>query len=224
MREKWLTKRKETKYLVSGYQYHILKSLLASVMDRDPYADSQGEYFVRSLYFDSMNKRDLVEKELGATHRRKIRFRYYNHHPMSLKLETKEKDNRFTLKKSLEIGRDEALAMLANEYEHIKDEQPRLYDHLKTFHYQPVLVMDYEREAYVSDMFNLRINFDKNIRGTKDTQKLFDKDPAMIPITNPNEMILEVKHDGHVPAHIQKILASVDLTPISYSKYYLGSL
>ena len=218
------TKRKETKYFVSRTQYTILSSLLKSVMDVDKNSNDNGEYFVRSLYFDTLNRKDLMEKEAGINHRRKIRFRYYSENPDFLKLETKEKINRYTIKKSDFITKEEAIKILDLDFNPIKDDNLKLYNHLLMFSYRPVVIIDYEREAYVSDNFNLRINFDKNIRGSSNCLDPFNEDLLMVPLIEPELYILEVKHDGHLPEYIQQILATVDLTPVSYSKYYYGGL
>ena len=220
----WRTKRRETKYMITEYQYSILRSLLGAIMDRDSNADESGEYFVRSLYFDSLNRRDFHEKEMGMNHRRKIRFRFYSKKPKILKFEVKEKVNKHTLKQSIAMDLNSAMDFFALDFSTLENEYMRLYDHMKTFIYRPSILIDYEREAYVSDMFNLRINFDKNIRGCSDPESWLLEDPFMIPLIDAGMMILEVKHDGHIPEYIQSILASVDLTSISYSKYYLGGL
>lgn len=224
MKKDWYTKRKESKYIIREYQYVILQSLLEAVMDRDVNADPDGDYFVRSLYFDSMNRMDFNEKEMGTLHRRKIRFRYYANQPESFKFETKEKINRHTVKQSIALDHESAVDFFSMDFSRLEAEKPRLYDHLQTFGYRPYLVVDYEREAFVSEMFNIRINFDKNIRGSKDPDQWLSNEPFMVPLTEPGDIILEVKHDGHIPEHVQEILSSVDLTPVSYSKFYLGGL
>lgn len=216
--------RKESKYFINYAQYILLSTLLRSVMDTDENAGEDGNYFVRSLYFDSYNLKDLNEKEVGINHRRKIRFRYYHHSPHELKLEIKEKFNKFTIKKSITITRDHAKEIFDSNLSEVLAQNPKLYDHMLSHSYVPVVIIDYEREAYVSEPFDLRINFDKNIRGTRSCEALFDADPAMIPLIDPEIYILEVKHTGHIPEHIQKILSSVDLNLVSYSKYYYGGI
>jgi len=218
-----MTKRKETKYFVKEGQYCILKSLLQAVLEPDPFANEEGEYFVRSLYFDSIRNMDIKDKEMGALHRRKIRLRCYDPQAEDFKFETKEKINKHTVKKSLRFTKEEVLPIIDGDYTNILMKAPKLYDHMLSRLYVPKVLVDYEREAYISDLFKVRINFDKNIRGHKG-KAVFDGDASMIPLIDPDLYILEIKHDGHLPDFIRRIIASVDLSPVSYSKYYYGGL
>lgn len=214
------TKRKETKYFVNYGQYVLLSTLLKAVLNVDPYANDDGFYFVRSLYFDTLDGKDCQEKEIGISHRRKIRLRYYEETPTNVKLEVKEKVNHHTLKKSIKLSAEEAMGLFEGNYDGLMENQLKLYDHMKTFSYRPSSIVDYEREAYVSDLFNIRINFDMNVRGSRFCENLFDKEVLTVPLIEPGMYVLEVKHDGHIPDFIQEILAQVSLTQVSYSKYF----
>lgn len=218
------TKRKETKYFVNYGQYMLLKSLLESVFDKDKFSNNDGYYFVRSVYFDTLQGKDFNEKEVGISHRRKIRFRYYNESPNTIKLEVKEKINKHTIKESIHLSKEEAIEVFQGDYTCLIDKYSRLYEHLTTYAYKPSTIVDYEREAYINDAFNLRINFDMNIRGTKLTEGYFEANLPTFPLIDPVFYVLEVKHDGHVPDFIQDILSSVDLTNVTYSKYYYSNL
>lgn len=223
------TKRKEVKYYINQVQHTLLSSLLGAVLSSDSNSNEQGFYFVRSVYFDSINRMDLSEKEIGVKHRRKIRLRYYDTDAKQVKLETKEKDERYTLKQSLSITKPEALRLMDGHYNLLLEKDydkstMRLYEHLKTFNYSPVCLVDYEREAYVSSSYNVRINIDSNIRGTQFTEHAFEEESCMVPLIEPGLSILEVKHDGHLPDVIQQLLASFELTMVSYSKYYYGMI
>lgn len=223
------TRRKELKYLVNYGQYRLLSSLLSAVMEPDPYGDQEGIYFVRSLYFDSFNGMDDQEKEEGISHRRKIRLRYYSEDPDRLKFETKEKTNLHTTKQSISLTRDEAQSLYQGDMRGIYEKDLRLYEHMKSYSYIPSTLVDYEREAYINDAFQVRINFDMNIRGarlmsgmpgTPTDRELFALEPVMVPLLDPRFFILEVKFNGHMPDMIQKLLSQVELSQISYSKYY----
>lgn len=218
------TKRKETKYFVSYGQYILLKSLLEAVLEKDEFSNSDGNYFVRSVYFDTLQGKDFNEKEVGISHRRKIRFRYYQETPNSIKFEVKEKINKHTIKESIHLAKDEAISIYNGDYSSLLCKYPKLYEHMTTFGYKPSTIVDYEREAYINDSFNLRLNFDMNIRGTKLTEGYMNRELATFPLIDPQYYVLEVKHDGHVPDFIQKILSCVSLTNVTYSKYYYSNL
>ncbi|MBN2220911.1 MAG: polyphosphate polymerase domain-containing protein [Vallitaleaceae bacterium] len=214
------TRRKEMKYIVNYGQYLLLSSLLKSVMEPDPHSNEEGYYFVRSLYFDSFKEKDFTEKEEGIAHRRKIRLRYYSLEPELVKLETKEKMNLHTMKKSLSLSREEAQVIFQGDYEGLIESEPRLYDHLKSFSYGPSTLVDYEREAYVSELFQVRINFDMNIRGTRFFEHAFHEETAMVPLIDHGLYILEVKYTGHLPDYLQSVLSQIEVSQVSYSKYY----
>jgi hypothetical protein len=216
------TKRKETKYIVNYGQYLLLSTLLNSVMDRDPHGNEEGIYFVRSLYFDSLDGKDFLEKEQGILHRRKIRLRCYHPDAIDYKLETKEKINKHSIKTSISFPKEKVESLLIGDYEDLLKDHLRLYDHMKSYGYRPSVIIDYEREAYISDVFNVRINFDMNIRGTRLCEHLFSGDVAMVPLIEPDKYVLEVKHDGHLPDLFVQLLSHIDLTQVSYSKYYFG--
>jgi len=218
--------RKEVKYYVNPIQHALLSSLLGALLKRDENSDEYGDYFVRSVYFDSFMTKDFNEKEMGVSHRKKVRLRYYEENPDTIKFEVKEKFDKHTIKNSLLVSNSIGNEFMSGEFQSLvyNDETSefakRVYDHVHTHFYRPVSIVDYEREAYVSDIFDLRINFDKNIRGSIIVDDVFNKEVIMKPIIDPQLYILEVKYTGHLPDVIQEILTSVDITKVSYSKYY----
>ncbi|MCH4889706.1 polyphosphate polymerase domain-containing protein [Acidaminobacter sp. JC074] len=217
-------RRREEKYYVNQYQYALLSSLFKSILMLDSHSGAKGHYLVRSVYFDSLNKKDFFEKEMGIKVRRKIRLRFYDDDYQRIKLEKKEKINKHSLKESLIISNDQAKAFSKGQFDLLKtyanDFSLGLYDYLSVNHYRLSAIVDYEREAYVHESFDLRVNFDKHIRGITHQKDIFLKDPNMVPIIDPELYILEVKYTGHLPDMIKEILACVDLTKVSYSKYY----
>lgn len=218
------TKRKETKYFVNYGQYMLLKSLLSGVLNEDANSNSDGYYFVRSVYFDTYQGKDFKEKEVGISHRRKIRFRYYEASPDVIKLEVKEKINKHTIKESIHLSREDGINVFNGDYSCLLEDYPRLYEHMTSFDYRPVTIVDYEREAYICDAFNVRVNFDMNIRGTKLTEGYMEQGTSTFPLIDPTYYVLEIKHDGHVPDFIREILSSVSLSNVTYSKYYYSNL
>ena len=55
--------RYELKYLISQGEYLYLKSLLSVILTPDKYSAELGDYFIRSVYFDTPYHRDYVEKK-----------------------------------------------------------------------------------------------------------------------------------------------------------------
>jgi len=44
--------RHELKYYISQSQYQVLSRALRALLERDEHSDENGEYHIRSLYFD----------------------------------------------------------------------------------------------------------------------------------------------------------------------------
>lgn len=70
--------RHEYKHLLSMAEYYALKMRLSAVMQRDVHAGADGEYRIRSLYFDNYFDKALFEKIDGVNDREKFRLRTYN--------------------------------------------------------------------------------------------------------------------------------------------------
>ena len=47
-------------------------------MKNDKFANADGDYHIRSLYFDDINNTALFEKQAGILTRKKYRIRIYN--------------------------------------------------------------------------------------------------------------------------------------------------
>ena len=59
---------------------------------------------------------------------------------------------------------------------------------------RPVMIVDYERSAYICSIGNVRITFDRNIAASTSVMDFLRKD-TMIPVLQPHVHLLEVKYD-----------------------------
>ena len=71
-------KRNELKYYISFGEYIILSNKLKKILKKDKYCKNEEGYFIRSLYFDSVNNKAFHEKMAGVENRKKYRLRIYN--------------------------------------------------------------------------------------------------------------------------------------------------
>ena len=76
-----LTQRWEIKYLVNRTTRVALDRDLRALMPRDPFANGDGTYRVRSLYFDTPDYMAYHSKMAGDAVRHKIRARVYGEDP-----------------------------------------------------------------------------------------------------------------------------------------------
>ena len=152
--------RHEEKFLIGIPQYQMLKSMLSTVMHRDVYASEDGRYSIRSLYFDTMNNKDFFEKESGIEIRRKIRLRTYMPEVRDFKLEIKNRKKNGIYKESVFLTREEAERFLINPRDYNfflnynTDAARHLVEYFATESYHPVIIIDYEREAFTLPFYN----------------------------------------------------------------------
>ena len=68
----------EIQHCITISDYYSILSRLKQIIARDNNAGDGGEYRIRSLYFDNLYDKILLEKQLGINNRDKFRIRYYN--------------------------------------------------------------------------------------------------------------------------------------------------
>ena len=169
--------RQEKKFLISIDRMYELSARLSAVMHMDGHGTSQG-YLVRSLYFDSIDNRDYVEKEDGIEIRRKIRLRNYGTDNDFAMLEMKQKQGPYQRKRSLRLSKADALSLIAGEQEVLlKTDQPfanECFYVMQQHHYMPKTVVTYARKAFVAKENSIRVTFDHHIRATEAFYDIFD--------------------------------------------------
>lgn len=213
--------RVENKYLISYSDYVYLRGVLSSLMQFD-----RGEkYWIRSLYFDDTRNRDWNEKIVGEFSRQKIRLRTYDCASNYAKFEIKSKEGIYSKKDSVELTADDASLIVLGNFEVLKKYDKgisdKVFKRLVDDYIQPVVMIDYYREAYYLPINNVRITFDGPIYATKSSD-FFNRNILTVPITESGKMVLEIKYNGFLPRHIMNAISSIDLTNISVSKYCLG--
>lgn len=214
--------RCERKYIISLKDHHLLSSILSNIMDKDLFSNDDGNYYVRSVYFDSIDDKDFNEKRASVHTRQKVRLRVYGHDSTLVKLENKRKYGRYTQKSVALVERQDALNIIDMDYDCLLQYNTKaheqIYLELKTAHRVPKVTIDYEREAFIDKLFDIRVNFDKNLRFSYD-YNIFSKDAVTVPFQNDKYYVLEVKYGEILPTHIQSVLSGFDLTETTYSKY-----
>ena len=70
--------RHEIKHYINYSDYRAIKNRLMHIMKIDANASENNEYKIRSLYFDNLNDKVLMEKINGVNYREKFRIRFYN--------------------------------------------------------------------------------------------------------------------------------------------------
>lgn len=216
--------RRELKYVMSYADSIRLQNELEALLSLDRHSE-KGYYKVRSLYFDSWNDKDFLQKYDGVDRRRKIRLRIYDTEQENAKFEIKEKEGAYQRKDSLLVSREDACRYMTGEYatllNYSGETASRLYSLLMLGAYQPASIIEYERRAYVYGEFNTRITFDRNVKASEFYLDLYETDIPYIPVCT-DCVILEVKYNGELLQSIKSILGKYCLTNVSMSKYSMG--
>lgn len=215
--------RHEKKYYINYADYISLRQKLKQVLKLDKFANKNGDYFIRSLYFDDIYNSALFEKESGIFKRCKYRIRSYDMSDRTIKLEKKSKFGEYISKTSEIITKEEYYKIMNGELEFLLNDRSKLkrdfYLCIKGKHLRPKVVVDYDREAYVGDYSDIRITFDKQLRVSYGNNDIFDSNIVTKNIIVYPKLILEVKYNSFLPEHIRNIVAGCFVNQSAVSKY-----
>jgi len=219
-------KRNELKYYISNTEYYSLVNRLKEVLKPDKYSIPYKGYFIRSLYFDSHDDECLYEKQSGVMYRQKFRMRIYDLNSDTVKFEIKNKHNNQIFKETATISRQSAYKIIDGDYSELLTYNNKILDKIyKKFSsrlYKPKVIVDYDRDAFVFDFFDLRITIDKNLRSNNSDSDIFSDAFHSIPVVLEGKQILEIKYNGCLPNHIRNILQLDSFERQSISKYTLS--
>lgn len=230
--------RYEYKYLVNNNLIDKIRADLLPYMEIDDFAKkhSDGQYTVRSIYYDSPKFECYKEKYDGVKIRNKYRIRGYD--TLSGKsiafLEIKHKDTNCISKsrapmyfsnvaKSLYSSQmeDYTLSFSGNGAEKKDAKKFQYYYYLKKLH--PAVLVIYDREAFWGKFDkSLRLTFDKNLRSVifPSLNMLYNEERAKI--TMRNNFILEIKFFGTLPLWIKALVSKYQLDRRALSKYTMS--
>lgn len=219
-------KRHELKYYISNLEYQALVNRLIHVLTPDSHSTPRQGYFIRSLYFDSIDDECLFEKQAGTMFRKKYRMRIYDTQSDTVKFEIKHKWNNQIFKESATISRSSADEVISGNYtELLRYKNPILNNIFKQFSqrlYIPKVIIEYYRDAYIFDFFNLRVTIDKYLHSNNTDLNLFSENLHTLPVILEGKQILEIKYENALPEFIQKTLQMDSFERMAISKYTLG--
>lgn len=233
-----IIERYEFKYLVPDHLVPAIREAARATSHLDKNAGPDGTYRIRSLYFDS-DGLDLYwanQREQGD--RFKVRARGYPGRESPVFLEVKRRVKDVIVKSRAAVPAPAWRAILACEGAALDALAPatragampflaRLHRH----HLAPVLLVDYEREAYVSDVDSYaRLTFDRKIIVQRQGLLDLEGDPhRWRPVdhtarTNTPEpaTVLELKFERRQPAWMEALTRRLGLVRRSFSKYGYG--
>lgn len=214
-------KRHEEKYLLNPAQATELRIMLDALMQRDRHS-RKGAYYIRSLYFDTPDDRDYLDKVLGVEHRQKIRLRLYDLQAPTLKLEIKNKQGIYSHKQGVTVDRTLAQALIeGNPDPLLALDSPtavRAYGFFRRELRRPAALVDYERLAFLLPVENLRITLDTHVRAAK-SDRIFSDGVPMVGLHGGGTVILEIKYNRYLPHFLRGPLSTLQTQATSVSKY-----
>lgn len=220
--------RHELKFLVTRTQLEVLRHVIKPVLHLDPNAVKNGGFYhIRSLYFDTVFDDSLYEKYSGVMNRDKYRMRIYNLDGQNIFMECKTKIGTLISKRSVKIPRDLAEQLIAGDPAGLENTRSGLlrdvYREMRTRLMHPVVIVDYEREAYLHPAEEVRITFDTKVRTGLNSIDLFNPEVPTLPVLPNDETVLEVKYNRVLPPYIRDLLsyACPEAVQTAVSKYTL---
>jgi len=217
--------RHELKYEINPLEYQVLQRKLSAVLKPDPHMQGQSSYNVRSLYFDDIYDSCLGDKESGIYKRKKYRIRIYNQSDEFIKFERKNRVGYFMLKESTRITREEADRLINCAFEFLAESDNHL---LREFYVEtrcnlmrPVVVVEYDREAYIHQVGTVRITFDSGLRTSSGVNGFFSCDCCNMKALQQQDNILEVKYNEVLPGYISGLFPNTIRPQMAIGKFVI---
>ena len=215
--------RNEQKFYISEATYYRLRGPLSGIGTLDPNSDADREYHIRSLYFDDIYNTALHDKSDGVEFRDKYRIRMYKMDPQKLNLEIKIKTREFISKLSTPITQQDCQRIFDGDVAFLTDDNEvhqRYFRRIRSG-MQPIVVVDYRREAYTFPYEDVRITFDKDVRTGLYAHDLFSPDYPTLAVLPAGLMVLEVKFNHFLPDFLRSLLSNVPAQRSAISKYVM---
>ncbi len=191
-------------------------------------------YTVRSVYYDTDDLLFYFEKMDSVRIRKKLRVRTYNG-PEDMApafLEIKRKYGRRGFKERVRLpitdidnalnSKDAAEIVAGRSFKERKA-LDRFRFNMRTRHLRPVVLVTYEREAFVGrDNERVRVTFDQNIRSliNPTLEQIFED--VGLRVFEDELFVLELKFDGMMPRWMTQLIRLLNLRSHPYSKYCHG--
>lgn len=213
--------RHEWKHEIDASDFITITQRLKAVAKPDIHGN-EGDYRVRSLYFDNPADKALREKLDGVNKREKFRLRYYGNDISYIRLEKKSKWNGLCSKELTQISKENVDKLLSGEYQWMKEEQSpltgELYSKIMRQGLRPKTIVEYDRKAYIYEPGNVRVTLDYHIRTGMLRTDFLNRHSVLIPVRD-TAVIMEVKWDAFLPEIIRDAVQLKGRFSSAFSKY-----
>ncbi|WP_029233149.1 polyphosphate polymerase domain-containing protein [Butyrivibrio sp. VCB2006] len=216
--------RHEWKYLINYGDFEALKTRMSPYFSLDPNA-VDGQYLIRSLYFDDYMNSAYEEKNMGIQFRKKYRIRIYNFSDRSIKLERKIKNGKYIFKEAAKLTKQQVYDILDGNYDFLLQSDNNF---LREFYYEcvskmlrPRVIVDYDRAPYILDAGTVRITFDMKVRAAVGSFDIFDGTLPTLSALPSDKLIMEVKYTEFLPQIVRDLCPPASSEFVAASKFVL---
>ncbi len=213
--------RHEYKHPINRSDMIQLRQRLSAITQRDPHADEDGTYVVKSLYFDNYMDKALKEKCDGLLNREKFRIRYYNNDTSFIRLEKKSKAGGMCFKESVRLTEEECQRILKGDTKFLRVSENNLmrefYAKMRYQLLKPKCIVAYRRESFVYGPGNVRITLDSDIGKSTNVLGFLNEDIVFVKPSVGS--VLEVKYDEFLPQVIRNAVGMQSRRATAFSKY-----
>ena len=216
--KKAVFERYEKKYLITNTQREALISALADYIVPDEY----GAYTISNIYYDT-DSYELIRASIEKpVYKEKLRLRSYGtpKEDDMVFLELKKKYKGIVYKRRLTLPYHQAVRLLQKT--DVTDGSQILSEieyFLSQYPVSEKAFICYDRVAYTGvENHDLRITFDTNIRFRQIALQL-DEGTWGDTLLSQDQVIMEIKIPGVFPIWLSSLLSTLEVFPISFSKY-----
>jgi SPX domain protein involved in polyphosphate accumulation len=233
-----IIERYEYKYLIPDSVVPAIRATVRTTSKIDRYSGPDGTYRIRSLYFDTDHYDLYWANDREQPDRFKLRARTYPGKESPVFLEVKRRVLDVIVKSRAPVpaaswrevlaGNDSALAALPP---HVRANALKFLAPYHRHHMRPVLLVEYEREAYISEIDSYaRLTFDRKIAVQEQNKLDLDAVPTRWRVidhraqtrTEEPVCVLEMKFERRPPRWMVALVQRLDLIRYSFSKYCYG--
>lgn len=218
--------RNEYKQEINYSDIIALRQRLTAVCKNDSHSHN-GKYVIRSIYFDNVYDKALLEKINGVKKREKFRIRMYNNDASVIFLEKKSKVNGLCLKDRAPLTKEQAEKIIKGDYSFMPESENmlvrELYFKIQSQGLKAKTIVEYTREPFTFPAGNVRVTLDYNIRTGLSSTDFFNPKLITVP-AGASSAILEVKWDEFLPNIIRDIVQLQGRRTTAFSKYAVSRI
>lgn len=233
--------RHEYKCLVSPDLIPALRDAVATACRRDPFANEDGQYTIRSLYLDTMDWRLFWANEREQSDRFKARIRCYPGAPQApvfLEIKRRVTDTIYKTRVGVPAADWRQVVLDLDHLDSVRWRSPmeralaeRFLYFQRLHHLQPAVMVEYDREAWVSTVDHYaRATFDLRIRAQPVDEWSLEVNPRrwkaldhpVRTITTGPVAVFELKFGRTAPPWMTAMVRRFDLQRFAFSKYAYG--